>query len=266
MRFFEVGGLVGLFLGSSCIGSYHGVVEIFSKPPAYNLSESESFSEKDVKRNIILREFVDENLEKIMREQEKNLSFKYFGVPQILIGMPKEWRTSTMGLYRMIEDKLYLNEFHFFEDFEDFNKLNEDLVDRVLSHELGHYYSDKLAESKISENFYERSFSKEESIGLLIIQEGIAEYFRNYSGEVILDFDDSLWPSKIFMLQLGRYAYGGGHFLVKPILDKFGVEAGVEYLLNNPPKTEKELLDLPGYRHKIMNSLESKFEDYRSLK
>ena len=67
------------------------------------------------------------------------------------------------------------------------------------------------------------------------------------------------------MLQLGRYAYGGGHFLVKPILDKFGVEEGVEYLLKNPPKTEKELLDLPGYRHKIMNSLESKFEDYRSL-
>ena len=73
------------------------------------------------------------------------------------------------------------------------------------------------------------------------------------------DFNDSLWPSKTFRLQLSRYTYEGGHFLVKPVLDKFGVENGVEYLLNNPPKTEKELLDLPGYRQKIMDSLESKF-------
>lgn len=259
MGLLEKIGLAGLFLGSSCVLPSSEVSENFSKPPFYNLSAEGNFYEVDVQRNIILKEFIDENLGKIMGEQEKNLDFKYSGIPQILIGMPDEKNVSTIGLYKMLEDKLYLDEAGFFENFENFENLNRSLVNAVLSHELGHYYSDKLTESKISENFYERDFSRDEAIGLLIIQEGIAEYFGNYLGDSNPDFDDSLWPSRIFMLRLNRYIYDGGHFLVKPILDKFGVEKGVEYLLNNPPKTEMELLDLPGYRQKVTNSLESKF-------
>ncbi len=257
MKLFEKVGLVGLLFGNSCILPSSD----FSKPSVYKISKDEIFSEKDIMRNLRLKEFVDENLEEIMIKQEKNLSFKYTGVPQILIGMPGGENISSIGIYKMKEDKLYLDESSFFEDFEDFDNLNEDLVKLVLSHELGHYYTDKLVENKISKTFYDRNFSKMESMGLLIIQEGIAEYFRDYSGSDNLDsyFDDSLWPSNTFMLQLNRYVYTGGHFLVKPILDKFGVEKSVEYLIKNPPKTEKELLDLPGYRLKIMNSLESKF-------
>ena len=260
MRFLEKIGLTGLIFGSSCIFPSSDFYKEFSEPSVYNLSEDGFFSEEDIIRNTKLKKFVDENLEKIMHKQEEFFSFKYPGIPQILIGMPDERNISSIGLYKMNEDKLYLNEFSFFDDLDNLDNLNEDLVNLVLSHELGHYYSDKLIENKISKNFYNRNFSKEEFLGLLIIQEGIAEYFRDYPGEDSFDscFDDSLWPSDILELQLNRYIYAGGYFLVKPVLDKFGVEKGVEYLFKNPPQTEKELLDLPGYRRDVIKSLESK--------
>ena len=62
MGFFKKAGLTGLILGSSCVGPYSDVSENFSKPPFYNLSDDGSFFEKDVRRCILLKEFVDENL------------------------------------------------------------------------------------------------------------------------------------------------------------------------------------------------------------
>ena len=76
MGLLEKIGLAGLFLGSSCVLPSSEVSENFSKPPFYNLSAEGNFYEVDVQRNIILKEFIDEDLGKIMGEQEKNLDFK----------------------------------------------------------------------------------------------------------------------------------------------------------------------------------------------
>ena len=88
-----------------------------------------------------------------------------------------------------------------------------------------------------------------------IIEEGISEFFCYNSSPK--HEPDGKFTDKDFFKILGDlggyYVYDAGYCLVKPILEKHGVN-GIKYLLKNPLKVE-DLNDLPAYRSRVLSEL-----------
>ena len=98
---------------------------------------------------------------------------------------------------------------------------------------------------------------REETIGLRVVSEGIAEYISRRVNPTNSNFDDKAYP--LTLLTLLKYGdntlfYEGGHHLVKPIIDKHGPKA-IEYLVQNLPDSA-DVFDLPAYRQRVMDSLD----------
>lgn len=134
---------------------------------------------------------------------------------------------------------------------------NDNETRRVLSHELGHFYADKLNETAGLgnwPNFENKTFVQQQAIHL--VSEGIGEYFERATHPKADDFKDSNWPAQISDFSILRIRYNGGFHLVKPIID-LHKKAGIEYLIANPPQ-EKDLLNLPAYQRKALEFLEAR--------
>ena len=90
-----------------------------------------------------------------------------------------------------------------------------------------------------------------------VLTEGIAEYFQ-YKGQKDPNFIDSAWPETILdfenSLEEEKAIYEGGYSIVKPILDEFGVQNGVDYIVTHVPEI-KQLSEFPTYRDKAMQEL-----------
>lgn len=222
----------------------------------------------DSQRKLTAQEYVEKNLGRIMRDQERRVGLAHLGVPNIIFN---ETRIGS-DRYSPENDSIYLYEGLTVHPeprcpFLDFMGLgtppSESNVQDTLEHELGHFYVDQLSERMgngswpKSEEELKGSFANVHNAASSIVGEGIAEYFERENNEKPDDFEDSEWPTEegkdLFDFHVGRVAYDGGYHLVKPIIDKYGVR-GVKYLMTNLP-TREDLFALPEYRDRTLANL-----------
>lgn len=221
-----------------------------------------------------IQEYVEQNLESIIKNQEEKLAIHYPNHPKIEYRLPTEWRLSgadgILGLYKPEKNTIYLNSgllTRLVPDFGDIvalfftNGRMDDAISTV-NHELGHYYCDSLAEAVGFGDWpqFDSEMNSGEIMGTRLIAEGIAEYIKKKAmGETNDPFQDSEWPKDPDYFYGGGLGniyliYSGGYHLVKPIIDQYGKE-GMLYLMVFHPQ-EKDLTDLPKYQQKIMEQIE----------
>lgn len=129
-------------------------------------------------------------------------------------------------------------------------------TEATLHHELGHSFADQCSEQLGKGNFpEEKRTTKEEDVSDCLIGQGIAEYFERRFTKQKDDFEDTEWPTTTNEFLTDRITYGGGYHLVKPILDKAGVQRGVEYLVQHP-LTSEDFRDIPAYQKRTLEALE----------
>jgi len=220
-----------------------------------------------------IQEYVEENLEEIIKNQEKKVGIRYPKHPKLEYKLPEEWRESAadgiLGMYRSEEDTIYLNSgllTHYIPDIGDTIALlltNGGMGDALitLNHELGHYYCDSLSEAAGFGNWpvFDKEMDSAEIIGIRLIAEGIAEYIqKKAAGEMEDTFQDSEWPQKIERFYGDgtgdtRLIYNGGYHLVKPVIDQYGKQ-GMLYLMIFHP-LERDLENLPEYQKEILEQI-----------
>ncbi len=209
--------------------------------------------QKKVDKNV--KQYVESNLGKIIKEQEERLGIKHFGTPEISHENPparQHYGPFVRGEYIAEEDKIFLplgnaitpeqNTTNRLANFLSFGMLYN--MKEVLDHELGHYYMDKLNESKGGGDW------TSDNPGITLISEGIAQYFSatmNNKEDIY-----NKWPETIFDWNIVDIYEGGCH-LVKPIVDKYG-QKGIECLMENPPAL-KDFDNLPAYQNRVLEKL-----------
>lgn len=219
--------------------------------------------------NESISPYIKNNLSRIISEQEEKIGIQHFGTPKISRKLPPGcW--GFLGCYRPKEDTIHLAYGGLITPENNLtNNLANTLADvlgrgrnynveRALNHELGHFYTDKLNESLGKGDwldFPDRKL-KDDRIGTMLIAEGVATYFSKVMDGEEDNFKDSDWPNKLNDFWLFKVMYGGGHHLVKPIIDKHKKE-GIVYLIENPP-TVDELKDLPDYQKRALEYLSNK--------
>lgn len=173
----------------------------------------------ELKKNS--RKFIEENLEEIVKDQEKRLGIKHFGLPKITYDL---FSTHTGGSYNPENDKMTLS----------VSTINSDNL-YFINHELGHFYADKLNESLGFGSWPDLKATDEKWKRLQLINEGIAEYFArtttNKSEDYQSESSDANW----------RELYNQAFKFVKPIIQNYGKE-GIEYLITRAA-TEKDIAD-----------------------
>jgi hypothetical protein len=225
--------------------------------PAYDLGSRVFRAARNIP-NPSIQPYVERNLVKAMKAQEKKLGIKHFGMPKIKYGLSEgDIKDNNLGLYFRDKNTIELRLCSMVTPEGTvgdgivglFNPGDTNDVKPVLDHELGHFYADKLNESLGGGDWPDYSGKSDaEKVCLKLVSEGIAEYFeRSISGEKD-NFEDSEWPKKIDDFWGTRVLYSGGYHLVKPIIDAYGKE-GIEYLMKNPP-TVGDLKDLPKYQQR----------------
>lgn len=132
-------------------------------------------------------------------------------------------------------------------------KIPERMIKEFLAHELGHYYVDTYRENNYL-NFSHVDLTEDEMTAHLIMEEGIAEYFRwiySKSNPVQIHFPTNeeevseMKPNDVYPMGLK---------LVTPILDRH-MSKGLEYLICNPLSTN-DLHHLSEYQINAMTELE----------
>ena len=193
---------------------------------------------KEWERKGLLREY----LKNLIATQEEKLGIKHFGIPELVVTMDIPRNCYENG-------KIFLR--YWDEEY--------------LYNALGHFYLDKLCKKLGVVDLYPDLVENKEEITQWfeardeLIRDGIATYFEREMTGKEANFNDSEYPktieeflrNKVYFLI--RLYYDGGYHLVKPILDKFGVEEGCKKIILNLPRKE-DMVDLPRYRRKILNS------------
>ena len=129
----------------------------------------------------------------------------------------------------------------------------------TLHHELAHFYCDKISEEAGLGNFGpDKTMPEHQQTSTRLIAEGIAEYFEKFMTDKERDnFEDSEWydmsEEKSDDVKY-RTIYDGGYHLVKPIIDRFGVEKSVKYFIFHLP-TKSDLKNILAYQARIFNEL-----------
>lgn len=203
-----------------------------------------------------LKEYVDTALPRIMAQQEQKLGIKYSGAPQIAVFSGPAGASSAVADYDSESGtmKVYSR-----------RNFSEKGVNRSLSHELGHYYSDSLLKL--------RGFQKElnsdstlniqdlrnrrEILRKSMIAEGIAEYFSRNTLDFLRDcrnislgYNDYTDRFKDRGVESGEFVtnafLNNSYCLVAPILET-DIDQGIEYLATHPPN-ENQLEKLRSYQ------------------
>lgn len=213
-----------------------------------------------------IQPYVESHLEQIVKSQEEKLGIQHFGIPEVKYGLPPEVQVSNdfavaIGIYRSKDDRIYLSlgssitsELNLVNVLATIITLgNIPNVKETLDHELGHYYVDKLNESLGRGDWPGYSYGLFEGVGIKLVAEGIAEYFKKTINGGEDDFEDSDWPDNFFDFFSVPVLYEGGYHLVKPIIDRYG-KRGIEYLIQNPPKAG-DLDRLPEYQDRVIKFL-----------
>lgn len=248
-------------VGISSLSCYYSMI----LPPQQLKKQSSSYQ---------IRQYVNNNLDTIIQNQEKKLNIAHQGVPVVEVGISDQIKKSFPGLpicgcYDSGENIIYIKKDIIINLEEEIKNVevsspgNDCYIKQVIDHELGHFYVDMLSEN-LGTGSWPQTLTENGTVdknAIHIIGEGIAEYFGRSMNSHYDNFKDQEWPTKLedFVnsdnpsIPNYRIWYDGGYHLVKPIIDEFGVK-GIMYLMFHPP-TEKELLDLQGYQKKILINL-----------
>lgn len=202
------------------------------------------------------QERIEPKLEEILRKQEERVGLRHFGTPAVVYDIPKEelggipYQFAFVGgVYDPKSNTVYLRPRESLLDklhvlFGDDMGTSE----RVLEHELGHFYADQLSERIGLGDFPDHSVFNP---GVKLVSEGIAEYFRRKGTK------DEHTSQKFPKRQVGKdfpMVYKDiGYPLVKPIIDQFS-KAGIAYLIQHPP-SEENTADLHRYQHRALDHL-----------
>ena len=143
-------------------------------------------------------------------------------------------------------------------------------VRSLLAHELGHFYIEYMMRKTAEESWMvplrQRSLNTLDYFGLLLVSEGVGEYFECTLGggcltEVKDEWFTDTYTEETFLSTARVIMYEGGYALMKPLLDR-GVEEGVRYILDNP-LVIPVAFDIPDlrqalrYREKALRELET---------
>ena len=204
--------------------------------------------------------YVDQNLENIIQEQEKNIGIQYpEELPRIHYYVPEDVaKMGSPGSYDYKTNNIHLQS-AFLEPPEwDFSTAKD-----TIHHELAHYYMDKLSERLVDEDWpkYEDDMTLAQMLGIKLISEGTATYIERKMNGQEDTFTDKDWPKGIrgFVFHpllpypKNEIIYYGGFHLVKPVIDQYE-EEGIIYLMFNPPQ-EHEMLNLPLYQQRMLEEL-----------
>lgn len=137
------------------------------------------------------------------------------------------------------------------QSYKDLNFIRE-----VLAHELGHFYVDSRMRAEFPKSWIATRYQSEEplgpeDLGLVVVQEGIGEYFSSKVIDRVSYFGNSSWQREWDIQDLRTpsvwrfLAYEGGYALVKPVIDKYG-EKALDYFITNPLK-----FDIPSLENAI---------------
>lgn len=179
------------------------------------------------------KNYAEQNLTRIIKEQEQQLGIKYDGIPKIQTGVPEDENYKILkkmliaGLYDRRTETIYLLPF------------SAIWPEKTLKHELGHFYLYRLAKKIGADNWFTEDYPKDRRI----ISEGVAEWFAMNSHEG----NDSFCSGEV---------YHKGYNLVKPLLELYS-EKGIEYLIRNPLQPE-DLENLEGYQKRALDKLGKK--------
>ncbi len=215
-------------------------------------------------RDPDVQRYVENNLERIVREEEEKLKITHTSVPEIEYILPVTSVSGEIfGLYDRAKDRIYLASGLLILPKKDLGDLAVEIVtfgatDKVedtLNHELAHSYCFHLSKTLGIKNWPNlRQKNEFEYASLKLVSEGIATYFERTMNGTPDKFKDENWPDDLDFVINGTntayFFYDGGYHLVKPIIDKYGQE-GIIYLLLNPPRRD-ELLKLPEYQKRIL--------------
>jgi len=207
--------------------------------------------------------YIRQNLESVMKKQEKTLNMKFDGIPKIEFSegeiefkdyYGKGRDSKRGGCYCPKEETIKISKKSCIPEANLLSKIANKYffvqdAREILRHELGHFYHDKVFK-KI--NGYQDRCTMDT---VRLVHEGIAEYFaRKGTEQEKSEFKDSDYTRNprdygvtgmnnlnIFFNKENKMIYEAGYNLVKPILDKHGMKA-VPYLMCNPPQIHSKLI------------------------
>lgn len=197
------------------------------------------------------KQYLDQNLERLIREQQEQLNIKYpHQLPKIHYSLPHE-NSELYGLYDPETDEIFLK-----SEKTDQQDWNFSTAQDTIQHELGHFYMDQLSETLGRGNWpqYREDMELEEILPIKLISEGVATYIERKTDQEGSSFADQNWPEDpLDFFVYPVLLYQGGFQLVSPIIDLYG-QRGIQYLMFNPP-SEEELFDLSLYQERIIEEL-----------
>ena len=180
-----------------------------------------ALTEQKHRENI--QSYIENNLKEAISKQESKLGIKHFGLPKIIYQSLAnlDFTIGVAGCYNPEIDNLCLNRVttpnNGLADIVG-RFLGDPSIQETLDHELGHFYTDKLSESLGMGSWPNQINAKPmEVIGLNLISEGIAEYFKKRMNNSMGVPESLNWPKEPEELR-GR-VYDRGFSLVRPILE-----------------------------------------------
>ncbi len=200
--------------------------------PAQSLTEQKADSSSQLKweQAFVLR----------ARVMEKKFGIKFDAEwkPKVVFGVISEETSTSPRLYsRLLAMYRQISQSFLVTPIE-----NSEINFFTTDHELGHALVDQLSRRygygmwPSIEKF--KSLEWDEQIGIRIVDEGLATYFgyenllpsqrdgNNGADWLPEGINDIRWT-------MINYRYNGGHWLVAPIVDRFG-ERGIVYLITHP--------------------------------
>lgn len=214
------------------------------------------------------REYVTQNVERFVQKQENKFGIDHQRTPSIEFGLydDSNFGGTTYGLFDAETGNITINDRATVTPnspvrnwiYGLFNKTES--IDYVLHHELGHAYVEEQLPDVGLESFPDTALNDSRMRGKLtgqkMISEGIADYFAFGMLDMPRPNPDDVWadePQDPIYFPKRSHFYDGGNALVAPILDKFGVDTGIEKLLRQTPPLSFNKGSLRAYQQEMLN-------------
>lgn len=202
-----------------------------------------------------MQTYIEKLVPVIMEQQERKFNVKHYGQPKLIAASIDG---SAIASYNTETDVLKMDPSRSREDFD---------VRRAVSHELGHYYSNRL----LIDDGIAKGLNADKALNIrdhrnrkevtrkLLVGEGIAEYFSrnllNWNTDcsrisLSYDLDSDRFATHMNWSPRWRF-YDNAYCLAKPILDA-DLKRGIVFLATHPPE-ESELGQLREYQQRSLD-------------
>lgn len=213
------------------------------------------------------RQYATQNVERFVQEQEKKFHIDHQRTPSIEFGLydDSNYGGTTYGLFDDKTGNIIINDNACVTPnspirnwiYGLFHKTKP--VDYVLHHELGHAYTEEQIPKAGLQSFPDKALKDSRMRGKItgqkMISEGIADYFAFEMLNMKRPNPEDVWaddPQDPIYFPKRSHFYDGGNALVAPILDKYGVEEGIEKLLKETPPLAFNKGSLRGYQQEML--------------